>query len=96
VQPIDRYQCGRHAQRPVERPAAGCGHLRAAMIFVRNPTGVSHDVFTGNLLEEVEIGGRPAVVPTIGGQAWIYGFSNFVLDPTDPFDNGFTVGDLWG
>jgi len=45
--------------------------------------------------DEVEVGGRPGVVPTIGGQAWIYGFSNYVLDPTDPFANGFTVGDLW-
>ena len=38
---------------------------------------------------------RPGVVPTIGGQAWISGFSTHVLDPTDPFANGFTVGDLW-
>jgi len=33
--------------------------------------------------------------PPIGGQAWIYGFANYVLDPTDPFTNGHTVGDLW-
>ena len=47
------------------------------------------------LVEELEVGGQPAVVPTIGGQAWISGFSNHVLDPTDPFANGFTLGDLW-
>jgi proline racemase len=57
--------------------------------------GLLGNVYTGNLVEEVEIGGRPGVVPTVGGQAWIYGFSNYVLDPTDPFANGFTVGDLW-
>jgi proline racemase len=57
--------------------------------------GLMGTVYTGNLVEEVEIRGRPGVVPTIGGQAWIYGFSNYLLDPTDPFANGFTVGDLW-
>ena len=57
--------------------------------------GLLGTVYTGTLMEETEIGGRPAVVPTIGGQAWISGFSTHVLDPTDPFANGFTVGDLW-
>jgi proline racemase len=57
--------------------------------------GILGTVFTGHLLREVEIAGRKGVVPTIGGQAWIYGFSTYVLDPSDPFDQGFTVGDLW-
>ena len=57
--------------------------------------GILGTVYTGRLVDEVEIAGRPGVVPTIGGQAWISGFSNYVLDPTDPFVNGFTLGDLW-
>lgn len=57
--------------------------------------GIMGNVFTGELIEEVEVAGRRGVVPTISGQAWIYGFSNYVLDPGDPFPNGFTVGDLW-
>ena len=57
--------------------------------------GLLGTVYTGELVEETEVGGRPGVVPTIGGQAWISGFSNHVLDPTDPFTHGFTVGDLW-
>jgi proline racemase len=57
--------------------------------------GILDTVFTGTLVEEVDIAGRRGVVPTIGGQAWIYGFSTYVLDPDDPFDHGFTVGDLW-
>ena len=39
--------------------------------------------------------GVPAVVPTITGQAWITGFARYVVDPTDPFPDGFTVGDIW-
>jgi proline racemase len=57
--------------------------------------GLLGNVYTGTLVDEVEIGGHPGVVPAIGGQAWISGFSTYVLDPTDPFTNGFTVGDLW-
>jgi proline racemase len=37
-----------------------------------------------------------AVVPTIGGRAWITSLGHYVLDADDPFPEGFTVGDLWG
>jgi proline racemase len=36
-----------------------------------------------------------AVIPTITGTAWITGFASYVVDPEDPFPNGFTVGDIW-
>jgi proline racemase len=58
--------------------------------------GILGTVFTGRLIRETSVGGRPAVVPTIGGTAWITGFATYVLDPEDPFPAGFTVGDLWG
>jgi proline racemase len=44
---------------------------------------------------ETKVGAYRAVIPTIGGQAWITGFTNDVVDPIDPFPNGFIVGDLW-
>ena len=36
-----------------------------------------------------------AIVPEIGGQGWITGFAEYVLDPTDPFPEGYTIGDIW-
>ncbi len=57
--------------------------------------GVLGNVYTGELLREVAVGPHVGVVPTISGQAWISGYSTWVLDPDDPFVNGFTVGDLW-
>ena len=57
--------------------------------------GILGTVFTGELLEETKIDQKPAVVPTISGQAWITGFNNLILDATDPFVTGFTVGDIW-
>ncbi len=52
-------------------------------------------VYKGELVEETEIGGRKAVIPTIAGESWIYGYGNLVLDSTDPFTEGFTIGDIW-
>jgi proline racemase len=52
-------------------------------------------VFTGRLVEETTVGAQRAVVPTITGTGWITGIAQYVIDPTDPFPEGFTVGDLW-
>ncbi|HYO42670.1 MAG TPA: proline racemase family protein [Candidatus Limnocylindrales bacterium] len=57
--------------------------------------GILGTVFTGRLEEETRVGERAAVVPTITGTAWITGFASYVVDPTDPFPEGYTVGDLW-
>jgi proline racemase len=57
--------------------------------------GILGTVFTGRLVEETRIGGRPAVVPTISGTAWITGFASYVVDADDPFPEGFTIGDIW-
>ena len=45
--------------------------------------------FEGRLVGTTEVAGRPAVVPTIRGRAWISGRAEFVLDPSDPFPAGF-------
>ena len=57
--------------------------------------GILGTVFTGRLEEETRVGEGTAVVPTITGTAWITGFASYVVDPTDPFPEGYTVGDLW-
>ena len=57
--------------------------------------GVLGTVFTGRLVEETRVGPYRAVVPTLSGQAWITGLSTDVVDPEDPFPEGFTVGDIW-
>ena len=57
--------------------------------------GILGTVFTGRLLRETSVGEYRAVVPTLTGTAWITGFAQYVLDPEDPFPNGFTVGDIW-
>ena len=58
--------------------------------------GVLGTVFTGRLVERTRVGSLDAVVPTIAGRAWITGHARYIVDPLDPFPEGFTVGDIWG
>jgi proline racemase len=46
--------------------------------------------FTGRLVAETTVAGIPAVVPTITGRAWVTGVGQYLLDPADPFPEGFT------
>ena len=69
------------------------GELAIGEEFVHE--SVIGTLFKGKLLEETKIGQYNAVVPEISGQAWITGFANYVVDPTDPLPNGYTVGDIW-
>jgi proline racemase len=90
----------------LDRSPCGTGTCaRMAVLHARGELGLQeafvHEsilgtLFTGQLLEESQVGPYRAVVPTISGQAWITGFANYVIDPTDPFPMGFTVGDIWG
>lgn len=51
--------------------------------------------FTGRIVETIEVAGVAAVVPQVSGQGWITGSGRYLLDKTDPFPAGFTVGDIW-
>jgi len=70
------------------------GQLPLGQDFVHE--GILGTIFTGRLIEETTVGPYRAVVPTLSGQAWITGFAQYVIDPEDPFPEGFTVGDIWG
>jgi proline racemase len=70
------------------------GQLGIGEPFVHE--GILGTTFTGRLVREATVGPYAAVVPEITGQAWITGFANYVVDPTDPFPDGFTIGDIWG
>ena len=58
--------------------------------------GILGTIFTGRLIRETRVGEYRAVVPKLSGQAWITGFAQYVLEPDDPFPEGYTVGDIWG
>ena len=47
--------------------------------------------FTGRVVGEAEVAGRPAVVTEVEGSAYRTGRSEFVLDPDDPLGEGFLL-----
>lgn len=90
---LDRSPCGTGTCAKMAALYAK-GQLGLYEDFVHE--GILGTTFTGRLLEETRVGPYAAVVPSLSGQAWITGFAQYVLDPEDPFPNGFTVGDIWG
>jgi proline racemase len=51
--------------------------------------------FDGRIVSETTVGGRPAIVPAIRGSAWITGITQVLVDPTDPFPEGYLLPDTW-
>src|SRR3990170_3539013 len=93
-----------HLDAPVEVPQLGTVTVDVAyggMFYVIADAepfvheGILGTTFTGRLVEETTVGPYRAVVPELTGTAWITGFSSWVVDPEDPFPEGFTVGDIW-
>ncbi|MFF2276642.1 proline racemase family protein [Agromyces sp. NPDC058126] len=82
-----------------DRSPCGTGtSARMAELFARGELALDTDFvnesfigteFTGRLLRETEVGGIPAVVPTITGRAWVTGLGQYLLDDDDPFPEGF-------
>ena len=51
--------------------------------------------FVGRIESETEIAGKPAIIPSVRGRAWITGTRQLMLDPSDPWPTGYRVGDTW-
>ncbi|WP_405653746.1 proline racemase family protein [Streptomyces sp. NBC_00019] len=90
---LDRSPCGTGT---CARMAAlhARGELPLNTPFVHE--SIINTTFTGTLLDTTHVGPYEAVLPTISGRGWITGFNQYVLDDTDPFPHGYTLGDLWG
>jgi proline racemase len=89
---IDRSPCGTGTCARMATLHAR-GELGLDTAFVNE--GILGTTFTGRLVDETRVGPYAAVVPEITGTAWITGMQTFLIDPSDPFPEGFTVGDLW-
>ena len=52
-------------------------------------------VFDCRVERETEVGGLAAIVPSIQGRAWITGTHQHMLDPADPWPEGYRLSDTW-
>jgi len=51
--------------------------------------------FVGEIVGTARVGDHPAIIPTITGRAWITGQSTLMLDPDDPWPDGYKLSDTW-
>jgi proline racemase len=90
----------------LDRSATGTGlSARMAALHARGLMGVGDamthasaigSTFDGRIVAETTVGGRPAIVPAIRGSAWITGIFQLVVDPDDPYPEGYVLSDTWG
>lgn len=52
--------------------------------------------FSGRILGETRVGDHPAILPEISGRGWITGTHQHMLDPSDPWPEGYRLSDTWG
>ena len=89
---IDRSPCG-----------TGCS-ARLAVLHARGELGTGEPFvglspidsrFDCRIEALSRVGDREAVVPSLGGRAWITGTHQHMLDPGDPWPEGYRLSDTW-
>jgi trans-L-3-hydroxyproline dehydratase len=90
----------------LDRSATGTGlSARMAVLHARGlmsaGDGMTHasaigSTFEGRIVAETVVADRPAIIPAIRGSAWITGISQLLVDPSDPFPEGYQLSDTWG
>lgn len=89
---LDRSPCG-----------TGCS-ARMAVMHARGQMAVG-DTYVGTSLidsrfvcrieSETHVGDTSAILPSISGRAWITGTAQLMLDPSDPWPQGYRLSDTW-
>ena len=52
--------------------------------------------FEGRIVGAAKVGHLDAILPEISGRAWITGTHQHMLDPADPWPEGYRLSDTWG
>lgn len=89
---IDRSPCG-----------TGCS-ARMAVLHAKGQLGVGERFIGRSIIGSefhcridslTDLAGRPAIVPCLSGRAWITGTHQHLLDPSDPWPEGYRLSDTW-
>lgn len=86
---VDRSPCGTGTSAKAALLYAE-GKLKAGESFRHE--SIIGSVFNCEITEEVSVGGIPAIVPRVTGNACVMGFAAWIIDPKDPFPEGFLLG----
>lgn len=94
IQPgkIDRSPTGTAA-------SARMALMHAAGVMELGDTFVAESIigstFHGRIVSETKVGDKPAIIPEISGRAWLTGTHQHMLDPDDPWPEGYRLSDTW-
>ena len=89
---IDRSPCG-----------TGCS-ARLAVLHARGILAAGEPFVGVSLIDSrfdcrieggTTVGGRPAILPSLAGRAWITGTHQITVDPDDPWPRGYRLSDTW-
>ena len=89
----------------VDRSPTGTGcSARLAVLFAKGSLGIGDKMigrsiigseFESAIVEETELGTKQAIIPSIRGRGWITGTHQIMLDPDDPWPEGYRLSDTW-
>ncbi|WMJ78174.1 MULTISPECIES: proline racemase [unclassified Sedimentibacter] len=85
---VDRSPCGTGTSAKMATLYAK-GKLKLGEPFVYE--SIIGTLFRGRVLETTKVGDLDAIVPEITGSAYITGYSNYVIDDSDPVRHGFML-----
>ncbi|WP_417474401.1 trans-3-hydroxy-L-proline dehydratase [Leisingera sp.] len=95
IQPgkVDRSPTGTAVSARMALMAAR-GQLKIGQTF--DAVSIIGSRFSGRIVEPAKVGGRDAIVPEISGRGWVTGIHQHMLDPDDPWPDGYRLSDTWG
>ena len=85
---IDRSPCGTGTSARIAQLAAK-GKLVVGEEFVHE--SIIGSLFEGRVEKAVEVGGAPAIVPSVAGWSRLTGLNTIFVDERDPYAHGFQV-----
>ena len=85
---IDRSPCGTGTSARMAQWVQQ-GRLKKGDDFIHE--SIIGSQFTGRVEELTQVGGFPAIVPSVEGWARVTGYNQIILDDEDPFVKGFQV-----
>ncbi|PTE06744.1 4-hydroxyproline epimerase [Mesorhizobium helmanticense] len=85
---IDRSPCGTGTSARMAQLHAK-GKLKVGDDFVHE--SIIGSLFKGKVEKEVQVAGKPGIIPSIGGWARMTGLNTIFIDDRDPFAHGFVV-----
>jgi proline racemase len=90
---VDRSPCGTGSSARLACMSAR-GLATVGSRFTAN--SLIDSAFEVEIVGETEVAGRAAVLPRISGRGWVVGTRSTAVDPSDPYQTGYVLSDIWG